>query len=111
MALNQTYLDRITEKTGVELNDFLRLAQEKGFDTPETMPGAIIAWLKEDYDLGHGYALALTHFIKAGKPRTINIALRFSRSSGAVTNGGIKTSIEQAWISQDCQENGHFVLY
>lgn len=29
-------------------------------------PGAIVDWLKADYDLGRGHAMALVHVIKKG---------------------------------------------
>jgi hypothetical protein len=61
----QAYLDNIEMKTGKTPNDFIRLAGEKGF-TGETKAGEIVAWLKADYELGHGHAMALVHVIKNG---------------------------------------------
>jgi hypothetical protein len=61
----QSYLDNIELKTGKSPNDFIALAKEKGF-TPETKAGDIIAWLKEDFDLGHGHAMAFVKVIKTG---------------------------------------------
>src|SRR3712207_8413647 len=37
----------------------------KGF-TAETKAGEIAAWLKEEYGLGHGHAMAMVHVIKHG---------------------------------------------
>lgn len=62
----QAYLDNIEEKTGKTPNDFVVLAKEKGFDDPATKAGVIVAWLKEDFDLGRGHAMALVHVIKNG---------------------------------------------
>lgn len=62
----QAYLDNIEEKTGKTPNDFIALAKEKGFDDPSTKSGAIVAWLKEDFKLGHGHAMAMAHVIKNG---------------------------------------------
>ncbi len=61
----QAYLDNIEVKTGKTPNDFLALAEEKGFG-PETKAGEIVAWLKADFDLGRGHAMALVHVIKNG---------------------------------------------
>lgn len=61
----QAYLDNIEEKTGKTPNDFIALAAEKGF-TKDTKLGEIAAWLKEDFGLGHGHAMAMTHVIKKG---------------------------------------------
>ena len=62
----QAYLDNIEAKTGKTPNDFIALAKEKGFDDPATKTGAIVAWLKEDFELGHGHAMAMAHVIKNG---------------------------------------------
>lgn len=61
----QAYLDNIEMKTGKTPNDFITLATAKGFDT-DTKAGEIITWLKADYELGHGHAMALVHVIKNG---------------------------------------------
>ena len=62
----QAYLDNIELKTGKTPNEFLALAKTKGFDKPEVKAGEIVAWLKEDFQLGHGHAMALVHVIKHG---------------------------------------------
>lgn len=62
----QAYLDNIEEKTGKTPNEFIALAREKGFDNPSVKSGAIVAWLKEDFGIGHGHAMALAHVIKNG---------------------------------------------
>lgn len=61
----QAYLDNIEEKTGKTPNDFIALAKEKGFDK-DTKTGEIVAWLKEDFSLGHGHAMAMSQVIKKG---------------------------------------------
>jgi hypothetical protein len=61
----QAYLDNIETKTGKTPNDFIALAAAKGFDK-NTKAGEIVAWLKHDYELGHGHAMALVHVIKHG---------------------------------------------
>ena len=62
----QAYLDNIESKTGKTPNEFIALAKEKGFDDPATKAGTIVAWLKEDFDLGRGHAMAIVHVIKNG---------------------------------------------
>ena len=62
----QAYLDNIEAKTGKTPNDFIALAREKGYDNPATKAGVIVSWLKEDFELGHGHAMAIVHVIKHG---------------------------------------------
>jgi len=61
----QVYLDNIETKTGKTPNDFIALAREKGFTT-DTKAGEIVAWLKADFGLGHGHAMAIVKVIKTG---------------------------------------------
>lgn len=61
----QAYLDNIEKQTGKMPNDFVALAHAKGFGA-DTKAGEIIAWLKEDFKLGHGHAMAMMHVIKHG---------------------------------------------
>lgn len=61
----QAYLDNIEEKTGVTPRHFIELAAQKGFDA-STKAGPIVEWLKADYGLGRGHAMALVHVIKQG---------------------------------------------
>lgn len=61
----QAYLDTIELKTGKTPNDFVDMAKAKGFDG-NTKAGIIIEWLKDDFDLGRGHAMALVHVIKNG---------------------------------------------
>lgn len=59
----QAYLDNIEQKTGKTPNEFIALATEKGFGTA-TKAGEIVAWLKADFELGHGHTMAIVHVIK-----------------------------------------------
>ncbi len=61
----QAYLDNIEDKTNKTPNEFVELAKAKGFDS-ETKSGVIVDWLKEDFGLGRGHAMALVHVIKKG---------------------------------------------
>lgn len=62
----QAYLDNIEEKTGKTPNEFIAIAKEKGFDDPKTKSGVIIEWLKNDFGLGRGHAMAIVYIIKNG---------------------------------------------
>lgn len=62
----QVYLDNIEAKTGLTPRQFIELAHEKGYDEPSVKAGVIVDWLKADYDLGRGHAMALVHVIKKG---------------------------------------------
>jgi hypothetical protein len=60
----QAYLDNIKAKTGKTPADFKRLAEEKGFMVngelnATTKPTEITNCLKEEFDLGHGHAMAI----------------------------------------------------
>jgi hypothetical protein len=65
----QAYLDSIKKKTGKSPEDFKKLAEKKGFLQkgklkPEVKAGEIVAWLKEDFELGHGHAMAIYALFK-----------------------------------------------
>jgi hypothetical protein len=65
----QTYFETIKKKTGKTPEDFKELAIAKGLFENGALKatvkaGEVIAWLKEDFALGHGHSLALYHFIK-----------------------------------------------
>jgi uncharacterized protein DUF4287 len=62
----QAYLDNIEEKTGKTPREFVALAKERGYDDPSTKAGVIVDWLKADFDIGRGHAMALVHVIKTG---------------------------------------------
>ena len=68
----KAYLDNIQAKSGVGPDEFLRLAREKGFADDAGIAKGVKAtqitdWLKADYGLGHGHAMAIVALIK-GKP-------------------------------------------
>jgi hypothetical protein len=62
----QAYLDNIEAKTGKTPDELITLAKEKGYDAPETKAGTIVDWLKEEFGLGRGHAMALVHVLKQG---------------------------------------------
>ena len=61
----QAYLDNIETKTGKTPNEFIAMAKENGFGA-DTKAAEIVTWLKSDYGLGHGHAMAMVHIIKNG---------------------------------------------
>ena len=68
----QAYLDNIQAKTGKSPADFRAMAAEKGFaDGSGLAPGVkatkITDWLKQDFGLGHGHAMAIVALLKGAK--------------------------------------------
>lgn len=61
----QAYLDTIEKKTGMTPSQLLALAEKKGFNA-DTKAGEVIDWLKEDYGLGRGHAMAFFYVLKNG---------------------------------------------
>ncbi len=61
----QAYLDNIEVKTGKTPEELIAIAKSKGF-TSDTKANEIVEWLKNDFDLGHGHAMALVYVIKNG---------------------------------------------
>src|SRR5262249_25675523 len=55
----QAYLDNIKAKTGKTPEDFRNLAKKKGLLQPDLKASELVAWLKEEFDLGHGHSMAL----------------------------------------------------
>lgn len=61
----QAYLDTVEKKTGLTPRQLIDLAHERGFDET-TKAGAILEWLKTEYDLGRGHGMAMVHVITKG---------------------------------------------
>ena len=61
----KAYLDAIEKKTGQTPRQLLELARARGYDS-STKAGEIVDWLKEDFGLGRGHAMAMVHVIKNG---------------------------------------------
>ena len=60
----QAYIDNIKAKTGKTPADFKKMAEEKGFlkngELVKTVKATEITnWLKEEFELGHGHAMAI----------------------------------------------------
>lgn len=63
----QAYIDNIQKKTGKSPDDFKKLAEEKGFllNGELTVKATQITnWLKEEFELGHGHAMAIYASLK-----------------------------------------------
>jgi hypothetical protein len=68
----QAYLDNIQAKTGKTPDDFRKLAAQLKFTENGTIrngikAGEIVQWLKDDFDLGHGHAMAIYALLKGKK--------------------------------------------
>ena len=55
----QAYIDNIKAKTGLDPEDFRRLADERGFLEPGTKTSTIIDWLTSEFGLGKGHGMAI----------------------------------------------------
>ena len=60
----QAYIDNIKAKTGKSPEDFKQLAEIKGFIENGILVKTVKAteitnWLKEEFELGHGHAMAI----------------------------------------------------
>ena len=68
----KAYLDNIEAKTGKTPADFKRMAAERGFLAAgklrsDMKAGVIVDWLKTDFSLGHGHAMAIVALLKGTK--------------------------------------------
>lgn len=68
----QAYLDNIKAKTGNGPDDFIRIAEQKGYLQNGQIKagikaGDIVNWLKEDFGLGHGHSMAVYALFKGIK--------------------------------------------
>ena len=68
----QAYIDNIRTKTGKGPDDFRQLASVKGLVTDGMITKGVKAtqitdWLKQDFGLGHGHAMAIYAVLKGQK--------------------------------------------
>ena len=68
----QAYLTNIQAKTGKSPAAFRALAEKKGFTVNGRLSagvkaGQIVQWLKTDFHLGHGHAMAIFALLKGTK--------------------------------------------
>ena len=55
----QAYLSSIKTKTGKTPDDFRALAKKAGILNPEMKANDLVAWLKQEFDLGRGHSMAV----------------------------------------------------
>jgi hypothetical protein len=82
----KAYIDNIHAKTSKSPDDFRRLAEQKGFLAAGTIKqgvkaGAIVDWLKEEYDLGRGHAMAIYALLKGRKGASSRPARKVKKST------------------------------
>ena len=60
----QAYLTNIEKQTGVTPDQFVELATAKGLTRPGAKATDITDWLKAEYGLGHGHAMAIVKLLR-----------------------------------------------
>jgi hypothetical protein len=55
----QAYLDNIKTKTGKTPKQLKDAAVKAGVFSPDMKAGELVAWLKTEFDLGHGHSMAI----------------------------------------------------
>src|SRR5207244_12110263 len=90
----ESYLANIKAKTGKTPADFKALAKKMGLLRPGVKAGEIVAWLKKDFDLGHGHAMAIYAVLKPeinqAKARA-PLTPAFAHGDSSTTRGSIGT--------------------
>jgi hypothetical protein len=61
----QAYIDNIKAKTGKSPEDFKLQLEQEGRLRPDMKAAELIAWLKDNYDLGHGHSMAIFAVFKS----------------------------------------------
>ncbi|MFG1677363.1 DUF4287 domain-containing protein [Micromonospora sp. NPDC049282] len=62
----QAYLDAIENRTGKTPRVLVQEAEQRGYGEAGVKAGVIVDWLKNEYGLGRGHAMALVHVIRNG---------------------------------------------
>jgi hypothetical protein len=78
----QAYLDNIKAKTGKGPEDFRILAEERGLLKKGVKSGEIVQWLKEDFGLGHGHAMAIVRVLKQADSPKLSVDEKISSHFG-----------------------------
>jgi hypothetical protein len=55
----EAYLRNIHARTGKTPAELRALATEAGVFSPTMRAGQLVAWLEQEFDLGHGHAMAV----------------------------------------------------
>jgi hypothetical protein len=61
----QAYLDNIRTKTGKTPEQLKTLAAKAGVYSRDMKASALVAWLKKEFDLGHGHSMAVWAVFKS----------------------------------------------
>jgi Domain of unknown function (DUF4287) len=61
----QAYLDAVEKKTGKTPQQLLDEAAERGYG-PDTKSTVVVNWLKDEYGVGRGHAMALYGVLRNG---------------------------------------------
>lgn len=61
----QAYLDAVEEKTGLTPRQIVDAAAARGHG-PDSPATEVADWLKAEYGIGHGHAMAMVHVIRKG---------------------------------------------
>ena len=72
----QAYIDNIQKKTGKTPKDFRILAERKGLLEPGVKTGQIVEWIKKDFGLGHGHAMAIVVTLQSHDRQKSTVAER-----------------------------------
>ncbi len=75
----KAYLDNIKAKTGKDPEDFRVLAEAKGLLAPGVKTTQIVNWLKEDFGLGRGHAMAVVETLNAATQPPVSREERLER--------------------------------
>jgi Domain of unknown function (DUF5655)/Domain of unknown function (DUF4287) len=78
----KAYYDNIKAKTGKSPGDFVVLAKEKGLLREGVKTGQIVAWLKEDFGLGQGHAMAIVLALQTATQPRVSKGDQVSRHFG-----------------------------
>ncbi|MEV6520203.1 DUF4287 domain-containing protein [Micromonospora chalcea] len=107
----QAYLDAIEDKTGKTPRGLVDQARERGYDAADVKAGVIVGWLKDEYGLGRGHAMALVHVIKNGP----KISVKHVGSTGShrrrqrhvVAGRQGRPSLRVAGVDSDAYRSAH----
>jgi hypothetical protein len=61
----QAYIDNIKTKTGKTPEDFKNQMDQEGILRSDMKATELVLWLKENYQLGHGHAMAIWAVFKS----------------------------------------------
>jgi predicted transport protein len=106
-----SYLENIKAKTGKTPEDFRVLAAKKGLEKT----GEIVAWLKADFELGHGHAMAMAHVLTRDNTVKANpedkLAAHFSgnKSSWRKAYDALKTKLRKFGADVEIAPNRTYI--